>query len=135
MAGLKYMATGETRGCEDAGNGETTRVMTVWALMAKNVSAHFLHVDVIGSKSFGEDAVIHVTIGIYEEENILSRGLPLLELKCQVVNKYGSRASVVPNAAEVATVLVVDRAPTLLFAPLRGFGVAREVCADNSGRY
>jgi hypothetical protein len=46
-------------------------------------------------------------------------------------DKDGSGASIVTDAAEVPSMLVVDRPSSLLLTPLGGFGVAWEICTDD----
>ena len=49
----------------------------------------------------------------------------------KVINKNCSGASVVTNALEVKTVLVVNSPPAQFLTPLQGFGIAWEVSNDN----
>jgi hypothetical protein len=81
VARLKNMATCKTRGCKDACYGEAARVMAVWAFPAKNLPADFSHINVICVESFSKDAVIHIAVGVYKEEDVLSSCLPLLYLQ------------------------------------------------------
>jgi hypothetical protein len=78
---LEDMAAGKARGSKDAGDWEAAGVVAIGALRSEDFSAHLLHVDIVCIESLRHNAVVHITVGVNEKEDILTSCFPLLDLQ------------------------------------------------------